>query len=166
MILTYQQLLPSFSQGSRVWIFQSTQLLSIPQAIQIEDHLEQFLKSWTSHNDKVEGYANLFFGYFLIFIAQEQQTKIGGCSADTLFHFVQQLEQQQNLSFLNRQLQAFVIKDKIQTIPFSQIEYAYKNDFINDDTLYFNNAVHSLKELKTEWIQTVKSSWLRTHHIV
>ncbi|MGL4347803.1 MAG: hypothetical protein ACRCR9_06970 [Chitinophagaceae bacterium] len=166
MELSYQHLLPCFAENSRSWIFQSAQLLTLPQVLQIESELQKFIQSWTSHDNSVEGYSNIFFGYFLIFIAQEKEEKIGGCSTDTLFHFVREIEKSYQLSFLDRQLQAFVIKDKIQIIPFSQIQYAYKNKFINDNTLYFNNALHSLKELKDNWIQPINLSWLKTQHVL
>ena len=60
----------------------------------------------------------------------------------------------------DRQNMAFVVKDKIQLLPLSQLEYAVENNFINADTLYFNNTVLSKKEMIEKWIIPVKDSWL------
>ena len=60
----------------------------------------------------------------------------------------------------DRQNLAFIIKDKIELLPFSQLEYAVENNFINADTLYFNNTVLSKKEMIEKWIIPVKDSWL------
>jgi hypothetical protein len=55
---------------------------------------------------------------------------------------------------------AFVVKDKVQLLPLSQLQYAIDNGFIKGDTLYFNNLVQSKEELETNWIIPVKDSWL------
>ena len=55
---------------------------------------------------------------------------------------------------------AFIVKDKVQLLPLSQLQYAVQNEFINADTLYFNNLVQTKKELESKWIMTVKDSWL------
>ena len=60
----------------------------------------------------------------------------------------------------DRQNLAFVVKDKIELLPLSQLEYAVENNFINADTLYFNNTVLSKKEMVEKWIIPVKDSWL------
>ncbi len=56
---------------------------------------------------------------------------------------------------------AFVVKDKIQLLPLSQLQYAVDNGFIDADTLYFNNLVQTKEELETKWIVPVKDSWLK-----
>ena len=60
----------------------------------------------------------------------------------------------------DRQNLAFIVKDKIELLPLSQLEYAVENNFINADTLYFNNTVLSKKEMIEKWIIPVKDSWL------
>ncbi len=60
----------------------------------------------------------------------------------------------------DRQNLAFVVKDKIELLPLNQLDYAVENNFINANTLYFNNTVLSKKELEDKWIIPVKESWL------
>jgi hypothetical protein len=55
---------------------------------------------------------------------------------------------------------AFVVKEKIQLLPLSQLQYAVENGFVNADTLYFNNLVQTKEELENNWIIPVKESWL------
>jgi hypothetical protein len=42
----------------------------------------------------------------------------------------------------------------------SQLSYAFKNDFINAETLYFDNTIMTKKELLEKWIVPVRESWL------
>lgn len=137
-------------------------MLTLAEALELEPLLEDFVRNWKSHGDEVKGFANLFFGRFLILIADETQTGVGGCSTDSSVRFIKTLEQKFKIDFFNRQLLAFVIKDKIELLPLSQLEYALTNGFINEETLYFNNTVITLEELKKQWIIPAKASWLAT----
>jgi hypothetical protein len=57
---------------------------------------------------------------------------------------------------------AFVVKDKVQLLPLSQLQYSADNGFISADTLYFNNLVSTKQELENNWIIPVSKSWLNT----
>jgi len=161
MKLEYTHLLPTdFSADSRVWIYQSNRLFGMGEVLQIEEMLEQFVESWNSHGIPVKGYANIFFGQFLIIMADESATGVSGCSTDSSVRLVKQIESSYNVSLFDRQLLAFVIKDKIELLPLPQLKYAAENGFINSDTLYFNNTVLSKSELENKWIIPIKSSWL------
>jgi hypothetical protein len=60
----------------------------------------------------------------------------------------------------NRQNLAFIVKEKIQLLPLSQLKYAFENNFIDADTIYFNNLVQTKEELVSKWLIPVKDSWL------
>ena len=159
--IEYKEHLPqNFPASSRTWIYQSSRMFTIAEAFELEDMLKAFVQNWKSHGDDVTGYANLFFGRFIVIIADESQTGVGGCSTDSSVRFVKSIEQKFNTEMFNRQLLAFIIKDKIELLPLSQLEYAFANGFINEDTLYFNNTVLTLEELTHKWIIPIKESWL------
>jgi hypothetical protein len=149
-----------FDDNSRVWIYQSSRLFLMNEAFELEDMLNNFVANWKSHGDKVKGYANLFFGQFIILMADETQSSVSGCSTDSSVHIIKEIEQKFKVDLFNRQNLAFIIKDKVQLLPLSQLNYAVQNNFINADTLYFNNTVLTKKELLEKWIVPVKDSWL------
>jgi hypothetical protein len=122
--------------------------------------MESFIAEWKSHGHPVKGYANLFFGQFIVLMADERATGVSGCSTDSSVKLIKEIEQKMNVQLFERQTLAFVVKGKIQLLPFSQLSYAVKNDFINGDTLYFNNTVLNKKELLENWIIPMKDSWL------
>ncbi len=161
MDLKYHAHLPSgFNASSRVWIYQSSRLFLVSEALEMEGLLQQFTQRWKSHGAQVKAFANLFFGQFIVIMADETATGVGGCSTDSSVHFIQSLEQRYGVSLLDRLNLAFIIHDKIQLLPLSQLDYAVENNFINGDTLYFNNTVLTKKELDEKWIIPVKESWL------
>jgi hypothetical protein len=159
----YRHLLPDdFAATSRVWIYQANRLLSMSEALQAEQLLEAFAGSWQSHGTPVKGYGNLFFGQFVVLMADETATGVSGCSTDSSVRLIKEMESRFNVSMFDRQLLAFVINDKVQLLPLQQLQYAADNNFINADTPYFNNLVATKAELETNWIIPVKSSWLST----
>jgi hypothetical protein len=149
-----------FDDNSKVWIYQSNRLFLMNEAFEMEDMLKQFVSTWKSHGDTVKGYANLFFGQFIILMADETQSGVSGCSTDSSVRLIKDIEQKFNVDLFNRQNLAFIIKERVQLLPLSQLTYAIENNFINGDTLYFNNTVLTKKELLEKWIIPVKDSWL------
>jgi len=161
MNLTYHNLLPQdFNNTSRVWVYQSSRLFSLGEALEIESMLKSFVASWNSHGDAVKGYGNMFFGQFIILMADESATGVSGCSTDSSVRLIKEIERRFNVNMFDRQMLAFVVKDKIQLLPLSQLNYAVQNNFISPDTLYFNNLVQTKEELENNWIVAIKDSWL------
>jgi hypothetical protein len=161
MNIHFQDLIPEdFDMNSRVWVYQSNRMFSISEALQLEELLENFSKDWNSHGSAVKGYANLFFGQFIIIMADETHVQVGGCSTDSIFRFIKNIEQDYHVQLLDRKLLAFIIKEKVQMIPLPLVNYSIENDFITPETLYFNNTILTKKELLNKWIIPVKESWL------
>lgn len=161
MNLNFQEHIPiDFADTSRIWIYQCNRLFLISEAFQIEDLLKEFTSNWKSHGTPVKGYANLFFGQFIIIMADETATGVSGCSTDSAVRVIKDIEQLFQVELFNREQLAFIVKEKIQLLRMNQLEYAVKNNFINPDTLYFNNTVLTKKDLLEKWIVPVKESWL------
>lgn len=161
MNLEYKHLLPAdFAPDSRVWIYQSSRMFSLGEAIQIEDLLNHFVENWKSHGTAVKGFGTMFFGQFIVLMADEQATGVSGCSTDSSVQLIKEIEQLYKVSMFDRQNLAFVRKDKIELLPLSQLQYAVDNGFLQADTIYINNLVQTKEELEQNWLIPVKESWL------
>ncbi len=161
MKLDYTHLLPStFSDSSRVWIYQSNRVFTMQEALEIEELLEAFTSSWKSHGTPVKGFGTLFFGQFIILMADEEVTGVSGCSTDSSVRFIKSLEEKFNVSLFNRTMLAFYVNEKIQVLPIAQIKYAIEKSFINADTLFFDNTVLTKQDLLSKWLIPVGESWL------
>jgi len=157
----YKSLLPAdFAENSKVWIYQSSRLFNMQEALQLEDMLNAFTGSWQTHGSPVKGFATLFFGRFIILMADETESGVSGCSTDSSVRLIKQIEHQFGVSLFDRQMLAFIIKDKLELLPLGQMKYAMENGFISAETIYFNNLVQTKKELLEKWMLPVKESWL------
>jgi hypothetical protein len=161
MNLDFKYLLDgSFHPSSRVWVYQSSRVFSLGEAFDIEELLNNFAADWKSHDTPVKGAGYLFFGQFIVLLADETATGVSGCSTDSSVRLVKDIEQRFAVNMFDRTTLAFVVKDKVQLLPLSQLQYATENGFINGETLYFNNLVATKEELENKWIIPVKESWL------
>ena len=161
MNLDYKSLLnENFSPDSRVWIYQSSRLFTLSEALAVEDLLNDFTDKWLSHGTPVKGAGYLFFGQFIILMADEKATGVSGCSTDSSVRLIKDIEQRFGLNMFDRTTLAFLVKDKVQLLPLSQLQYAFDNRFIDSHTLYFNNLVQTKVELENNWLIPIKDSWL------
>jgi hypothetical protein len=161
MTENYKELIPAdFAADSRVWVYQSSRLFLMSEALHIEDLLNNFAANWQSHGAPVKGYANLFFGQFIVLMADERATGVSGCSTDSSVRLIKQIEELFKVNMFDRTTLAFLVKDKVQMLPLAQLQYAINNNFVTPDTIYFNNLVQKKDELENKWLISVKESWL------
>ncbi|MBS1947873.1 MAG: hypothetical protein JST47_08910 [Bacteroidetes bacterium] len=161
MNFNYKELLPAgFADSSRVWVYQSSRLFSVAEVLQIESLLNEFVSEWKSHGEAVKGFGTIFFGQFIVLMADDSESRICGRSTDESARMIHQIEQLFKASFFDRLSLAFVIKGKVQLLPLAQFSHAFDNNFIDEQTIYFNNAVSTKQELENNWLVPVGKSWL------
>ena len=161
MNINYREIIPrDFADDSRVWIYQGDRSFTESEIKEIDRALKEFAAKWNSHGDKVKGFAGLFFGQFIIFMADETATGVSGCSTDSSVRLVKSIGQQYQASLFERHQLAFLIQDKTTIIELNKFGQAVEDKLINGDTPYFNNTVLSKKEFLEKWIIPVKESWL------
>ncbi len=161
MDLNYKEKIPeNFDDNSKVWIYQSNRMFTNTEENSIKVMLDNFVQSWNSHGEKVKGFASLFFGQFIVFIADETAAGVSGCSTDSSVRIIKEIEKTFAVALFNRQELAFVIDDKLALIDLPSINKAVQQNHINAETLYFNNTVLTKKELENNWVIPIKKSWL------
>ena len=156
-----QEIIPAdFYPQSKVWIYQSSRLFAMSEAFELEDMFNQFIENWKSHGAPVKGYANLFYGQFIVLMADETATTVGGCSTDSSVHLIKAIEQRFKVDMFDRQNLAFYIKDKVQLLPLAHLSHALQNGFVTANTLYFNNLVATKAALLNDWLVPAGQTWL------
>lgn len=153
---------PNFADAARVWIYQSNRPFTNAETAAITAEVQAFAQNWLSHGAPVKAFGTVLYNQFIVLMADETQTSVGGCSTDSSVRLIKAIEQQLGVDLFNRQLLAFVIDEAIQLIPLGQLNEAFQNGTIHADTLYCNNTVLTKKELEQQWLVPVKESWLRS----
>ena len=155
------QLIPTdFDDQSKVWIFQSSRAFIEKEAKDVDEQLHQFYSQWQSHGAPVKGWAKLLFRQFIVVIADDTKDTIGGCSTDGMMRQIKSIERQYDVNMFDRMMITFLVKDKAEMLPFTQVQYAIEKGYINKDTLLFNNVVYNKKDMLEKWLVPLQDSWL------
>ena len=157
----FQDLIPKdFDDSSRIWVYQCNRSFTLHETLELEELLQNFTANWNSHGSPVKGFANLFFGQFIIVMADEMATGVSGCSTDSSVRVIKNIEEDYQVQLFERQTLAFAVDERIQLIPLSLLNYELDKEIITADTLYFNNTILTKKDLVSNWIIPAGESWL------
>jgi hypothetical protein len=157
----FLDLIPAdFNDNSRVWIYQSNKAFLAKETKELKERITKFVGVWNSHGSEVKSFGDLIFNHFIILMADETNVKVSGCSTDSTFRFIKNIQKDFDVDLLDRQTLAFIVKDKIKLIPLEDVNFSIENEIINSETPYFNNTILTKKDLLNNWIIPVKDSWL------
>ena len=163
MLVEYKQLDPA----SRVWIYQSTHLLTDEQVEAIRLDLADFLEHWTAHNRQLYTWGDVLYHRFVVIMADERYAGASGCSIDKSVHFLEQLERKFHISLMERNQVAYLFhnektdRDSIKTCRLDELKTLMGQGILGPDALVFDNLVKSKEQFDTEWQKPVTVSWHR-----
>jgi hypothetical protein len=146
---------------SRVWVYPASREISYNELDAIRPVIHEFLERWTAHNQSLVTYGNIFHQRFLCLFVDESVAGASGCSIDASVHFIQELGNQLNIDFFDRQQVQFLIDDKVVSYALSEVKKMKDSGAIDENTLFFNNLVKTKKEFIDSWVVSVKDGWLR-----
>lgn len=158
-----QQIPANLPENSKVWIYQSNRPFNEQEVLEINEQLLQFYQQWHVHGKSVSGWAGLMYNQFIVFVADETNMIISGCSQDTTHRLLKSLEKQYQVQLFDRLTLTFLKDEKIEMLPFQQLDYALEKSFVSLDTLVFDNTVDELSQLSSKWLVPLKDSWAKGH---
>jgi len=144
---------------SRVWIYQSSRVLDTHETHAIKEKAETFLDGWAAHGKTLAAAIEIFYNYFIVIIVDEEQAIASGCSIDSSFQFIQELEKVLEISLLDRMMVAFRQNGGISVCRIDEFEAKIKSGELNEDTIVFNNLVDTKKAFDSQWEVLLKDSW-------
>lgn len=149
----------SLPAHSRVWVYQSEREFTSNEQLIISEKIKTFLENWTAHDKALKAGFEIRYNRFIILSIDEKQAAATGCSIDKSVHFIQKLEQELNISLMNRMMFAYKEGDKVKVSNRSEFEEGIEKGLINSETIVFNNLVQSIADMETNWEVPLKNSW-------
>jgi hypothetical protein len=151
----------NLKETSRVWVYQSSKLLSEKEVIVLQSQLNAFVKDWTAHSQQLSAASDILFNRFVILAVDESQAGASGCSIDKSVHFLQSIENQYVTTLFDRLNFAYFDNNETKTVSSNDFKRLYTEGPISDETLVFDNMVNTVGALKTSWLKPLKESWHR-----
>lgn len=149
----------ALDNSSKVWIYQADREFSYDELDAIRPELQQFLEDWTSHNNQLMTYGNIFHRRFLAIFVDETLSGASGCSIDASVRYIKSLEQKYNVSLMGRDQLATMIDEEIDTIPLNELNQAIADNRITQQTFVFDNLVKTKGDFLKQWIKPLEESW-------
>lgn len=144
--------------SARLWIFSSPVPLDTALLL---PHLQEFIRSWTAHQQDLRASASLTEGFFILLAVDEAQTSASGCSIDKATHFVQDLGQSLNLNFLEKRRYFYRNGDQpIQVIDHQAMQAAVADGIVAETTLVADTLLTKAGDLDRLWLP-FGQSWHR-----
>ena len=145
---------------ARVWIYQSSRLLTAQETDEIQTLTTKFVVDWASHGRELVAEGRLLHRRFLVLAVDERVAGASGCSIDKSTAFIRQLQEKYELDLLDRLTFAFRNdENEIQTAANPEFSSLYHEKKITDNTLIFNNLVANLGDFRMKWEVRLGDSW-------
>ncbi len=147
-------------EHSRVWIYQASAEFSGKELELLEHKSNEFLSSWTSHENKMDAAVAILYNRFILLAVDENTAPASGCGIDKSLRFIQDLEKQMGISLLDRMQVAYKTGDQVIGCSLPELEKRYNTKQVNDQTIVFNNLVSTKADLTSNWQIPLKESWM------
>ena len=144
---------------SRVWVYQSSNALTLSQQDSIAQKTTFFLSNWIRHGAPIQAGFTLLYRHFLILAVDERITPVSGCSIDASVHYIQDLEQLLGVCFLDKMQVAFRDSGNIKIIDLHKFKKYIERGIITEKTIVFNNMVATKADVKNFWEVPAGQSW-------
>jgi hypothetical protein len=149
----------NFSENSRVWIYQADRNLAPQELNAIQNRLNTFTATWEAHGKVLKASAEIKYNRFIIFMVDEAQAPVTGCSIDKSVALLKGLEQEFHLNLFDRMQIAYRDENGIQACSKAAFEALTATGLVTADTVVFNNLAQTYGALQTAWEVPAKQSW-------
>ena len=151
MLINFDKLCNS----SRIWIFASENKLETSQIEYIDSNLSEFLNAWKSHQNELISSLKILDDFFIVIGVDENINLASGCSIDSLFKQISDIEVELSISLLKRTNIYCIVNNKIKLFNLLNIK---KN--VNQNTLFYDLTIQNKIDLKNI-IKPIYKGWCK-----
>lgn len=147
------------SGDSRVWIYQAERFLRDEEVILIKRKLEEFIDQWSSHGQKMQASAEIYYDRLVVIAADEARAIASGCGIDKSVNFMKDLQLQMGIDFFQRMQVLYLIEGKLNEAPLHHFWAQRKAGLISDNTIVIDSTVKNLALLRQSLEVPFNKSW-------
>lgn len=145
---------------SKIWIYQAERALSETEISLITPLFRSFCENWTAHNNQLKASFEIIQNQFIVLAVDESLNTASGCSIDKSVAFLKSISEQLGISLFERMKMAYMKNETLSTIHYNDIQKAFEDGLINEETPFYNNNVQSLGEYRNSFLSPLKNHWL------
>ncbi|MFZ4543669.1 MAG: hypothetical protein ACOYOA_06440 [Saprospiraceae bacterium] len=142
-------------------IFHSSRPFEANEAASIQEKINDFTATWSSHNNQLAANGKLLHDRFVVLMVDESRHGASGCSIDKAMHFIQDLGEAYQVDFFNRYLFAYLDGSQVVSVSKNDFVERYHSGKITDDTVVFDTLVANQTDFEGSFLKPLKHSWHR-----
>lgn len=146
---------------ARLWIFAASRPLTPEESGRLLARVDGFVDGWLAHGHTVTGARDWRHDRFLLVGADERATGVSGCSTDSLFRVLKELEGQLGAGLLDRSGVWF--RDaggEVRSATRAEFRALVRSGEVDGETRVFDNTISTVGELNAgKWEVPVRDSW-------
>jgi len=150
---------PSLTGNGRIWIYAANRKLTDAEIAETKAKLSDFCQGWAAHGNQLAADFDVFHNQLLVLAVDEQVEAATGCSIDKATAIFKQIDSQFQLDLFNRMNLTFVTAEGIRIVRMQEINQAYQAGLITNETLFLDNTISVLSDLRTRWQVPFRDSW-------
>jgi putative ribosome biogenesis GTPase RsgA len=147
---------------NRVWLYIISKELNEDQLNKFQLMGNDFVKSWTAHENQLTASFEIFNRRIIIVNVNENINAASGCSIDKLTRFIKLAEAEFSIELLNRMLVALKVNEGVQIVHASKIPELLKEEFITEKSIVYNTSAATENELQN-WELPLNETWLKKY---
>ncbi len=155
-----------YPDSAKVWIYQSNKYLGEDEIAYLKVQLDDFVSSWESHGKTLTGTTQIFYNLFVVFFVDEEGDTMCGRAQDASVNLMKKLEQELEVSFLDRMVQAYKKGDQVKAVKMNDFTDLLATNEIDENTIVYNNMVTTKVDFDSKWEVPLKNSWHKQFLVV
>lgn len=146
---------------ARLWVFAAARPLAEDERQRLAEYVDGFLARWAAHGAPVVGGREVRHDRFLLVAADERATGVSGCSIDSLFRSLGDLEREIGVGLRDASL-VFFRDDAgaIQAEPRPLFRQRALSGGVGPETCVFDNTVGTVGDVRGgRWETELQHAW-------
>lgn len=146
---------------ARLWIFAAARPLDAEECSRLLALVDDFLAGWHAHGHPVVGARDLRLDQFLLVAADERASGVSGCSIDSLYRVLKQVDGEISVGLLDSSLVHYRDADgTVRSVSRPDFRELVAEGAVDGDTLVFDNTLRTVGDLRAErWELPLRESW-------
>jgi len=149
----------NYPDNAKVWIYQSNKYLAKDEVNYLNVQIDDFVSTWESHGKLLKATFEIIDNVFVVFFVDEQGDKMCGRAQDAATQLIKKLEQELEVTFLDRMVQAYKQNGEIKIVKMNDFTTLLTNNEIDENTIVYNNMVTTKADFDAKWQVPLKESW-------
>ncbi len=117
------------------------------------------MANWAAHGTPLKAAYTLPYRRFIVLGVDQDNQKASGCSIDSSVRFIQEIEEEFQVTLLDKMNVTFKQGEFLAYKSLSDFRKMAKDKAVSANTIVFNNLVENKEEFETHWEVPASDSW-------